>query len=70
LEGELIPLEARLLAIADAFDAMVSARPYRRLFTHERALFEIGICAGSQFDPVLAEAFVDVWGERIDAVAS
>jgi HD-GYP domain-containing protein (c-di-GMP phosphodiesterase class II) len=56
-----IPLEARILAVADAFDAMVSDRPYRRALSVEAALAELDRCAGSQFDPVLAEAFVECW---------
>jgi HD-GYP domain-containing protein (c-di-GMP phosphodiesterase class II) len=70
LRGDAIPVSARLLAIADAFDAMVSPRPYRHALTHERALLEISACAGTQFDPWIAELFLDVWSERVDAVAS
>jgi HD-GYP domain-containing protein (c-di-GMP phosphodiesterase class II) len=52
------PLAARLLAVADAFDAMVSDRPYRRALTLPAALRELERGAGTQFDPALAEAFV------------
>ena len=69
LRSEAIPIEARLLAIADAFDAMTSPRPYRLALTLDRALEEICSCAGSQFDPELADIFVDVWTEHADAVA-
>jgi HD-GYP domain-containing protein (c-di-GMP phosphodiesterase class II) len=62
IRGRSIPFEARLLAVADAFDAMTSARPYRPPLPPERALVEIASCAGSQFDPRVAEAFLDVWG--------
>ncbi|HEV7134555.1 MAG TPA: HD-GYP domain-containing protein [Gaiellaceae bacterium] len=61
LRGRAIPLEARLIAVADAFDAMTSARPYRQALTTDRALAEIAICAGTQFDPMVAEAFLEVW---------
>ena len=61
-----IPLEARLLAVADAFDAMISPRPYRRPLSHERAIAEIARCAGTQFDPRLAELFVQVWADGWD----
>lgn len=61
LRGRSIPLEARLLAVADAFDAMTSARPYRAPLSTERALAEVEGCAGTQFDPVVAEAFLEVW---------
>jgi HD-GYP domain-containing protein (c-di-GMP phosphodiesterase class II) len=54
-----IPLEARILAVADAYDAMTSARPYRRPFSAERALEEIESCAGTQFDPAIAAVFVE-----------
>jgi len=67
LSGGSIPLEGRLLGVADAFDAMTSARPYRPVLSTERALNEIAICAGSQFDPMIAEAFLEVWAEQADA---
>jgi HD-GYP domain-containing protein (c-di-GMP phosphodiesterase class II) len=70
LQGHAIPVEARLLAVADAFDAMISPRPYRRALTPERALLELCSCAGTQFDPELTELFVDLWSEQADAVAS
>jgi HD-GYP domain-containing protein (c-di-GMP phosphodiesterase class II) len=59
--GSAIPIEARILAVADAFDAMTSTRPYRRAAAPERALEEIERCAGTQFDPCLARAFVEAW---------
>lgn len=58
LKGEDIPIECRVLALADAFDAMTGERPYRRAKTVEEALEEIRRCAGTQFDPVLAEMFI------------
>lgn len=57
--GVAIPLEGRVLAVADAFDAMTSARPYRRTLSTEEAAGEIARCAGSQFDPDVADAFLD-----------
>jgi HD-GYP domain-containing protein (c-di-GMP phosphodiesterase class II) len=59
--GTEIPEGARLLAVADAFDAMTSMRPYRRALPPSRALSEIERCAGSQFDPLYAAAFLDAW---------
>jgi HD-GYP domain-containing protein (c-di-GMP phosphodiesterase class II) len=59
--GETIPEEARLLAVVDAFDAMTSLRPYRSALPAPRALGEIERCAGSQFDPAMAEAFLAAW---------
>jgi HD-GYP domain-containing protein (c-di-GMP phosphodiesterase class II) len=74
LTGRRIPAEARILAIADAFDAMISPRPYRHALTHEHALAEIEYGAGTQFDPVAAELFVEAWTHGWDtwhaAVAS
>jgi HD-GYP domain-containing protein (c-di-GMP phosphodiesterase class II) len=64
LRGTQIPAEARLLAIADAFDAMTSPRPYRHALTHDRALAEIDSCAGTQFDPVIATAFCELWSSQ------
>jgi HD-GYP domain-containing protein (c-di-GMP phosphodiesterase class II) len=57
LKGEAIPLEARIIAVADAFDAMVSDRPYKKGYTHDQALSELRKKAGSQFDPVIVEHF-------------
>jgi HD-GYP domain-containing protein (c-di-GMP phosphodiesterase class II) len=70
LRGRAIPVEARLLAIADAFDAMTSARPYRHALTTESALLEIDACAGTQFDPYLASLFCETWSEQPVAAAS
>ena len=58
--GHAIPLEARILAVADAFDAMTSPRSYRPALGHEHALAEIAACAGSQFDPIVAGVFVEL----------
>jgi HD-GYP domain-containing protein (c-di-GMP phosphodiesterase class II) len=66
LSGRMIPIEARILAIADAFDAMISPRPYRRALTHEHALAEVEAGAGAQFDPVAAELFVEAWADGWD----
>ena len=60
LEGEAIPFEARILAIADAFDAMTSQRPYRAPLSSQEAADELNRCAGSQFDPKLIEAFLPI----------
>jgi HD-GYP domain-containing protein (c-di-GMP phosphodiesterase class II) len=59
--GVEIPVEARLLGVADAFDAMTSARPYRPALAVQQALAELDRCAGTQFDPDLARAFVRGW---------
>ncbi len=59
--GTEIPEAARLLSVADAFDAMTSTRPYRRALASAPALTEIEHCAGSQFDPAFAYAFLEAW---------
>lgn len=58
LKGTEIPLFARVIALADTYDAMTSTRPYRKALPHEIAIQEIKRCAGIQFDPELAELFV------------
>lgn len=57
LKGEEIPIEARVLAIADVYDAITSIRPYRNQLTPQEALDELRRCAGSQFDPELIKLF-------------
>ena len=61
--GERIPLEARILSVADSFDAMTSLRPYRTPRQGHDAIEELERCAGSQFDPELVAVFTDAWGE-------
>ena len=58
LKGEDIPLECRILALADTYDAMTSDRPYRKAMSQSHALAEIKRCIGTQFDPQLAEEFI------------
>jgi HD-GYP domain-containing protein (c-di-GMP phosphodiesterase class II) len=58
ISGEAIPLLARVMALADAFDAMSSTRSYRPAMSRDRVLAEISRCAGSQFDPNLAAIFI------------
>ena len=58
LAGEDIPMDARIMAVADSYDAMTSNRPYRRALPHEVAVREIASKAGTQFDPEVAEAFL------------
>ncbi|MGP8080951.1 MAG: HD domain-containing phosphohydrolase [Dehalococcoidales bacterium] len=56
--GEKIPLGSRILAVADAYDAMTSDRPYRTSMSVEEARREITKCSGTQFDPISAAAFL------------
>lgn len=60
LKGDSIPLEGRILAIADAYDAMTSPRPYREQLSSQSALEELRRCAGTQFDPELVELFCTI----------
>lgn len=65
LKGDSIPMECRILSIADAYDAMTSDRPYRKAIQHEAAVKEIARCAGSQFDPELVPVFVNLVSGRL-----
>ncbi len=58
MKGEKIPLGARILAVADAYEAMVSDRPYRKALSQEEAKEELKKNAGTQFDPQVVEAFL------------
>ena len=62
LIGTKIPLMARIISIVDAYDVMTSGRPYKKALGRKQALAEITHCAGSQFDPELAENFVEMMG--------
>jgi HD-GYP domain-containing protein (c-di-GMP phosphodiesterase class II) len=57
--GRRIPPEARILAVVDAFDAMISGRPFRRPLTVEAALAELDRCSGTQFEPAVVSAFLE-----------
>ena len=59
LEGEQIPLIARILAVGDAFSAMTTTRPYRKALDVQEALRRLGDAAGSQLDETLVTAFID-----------
>jgi diguanylate cyclase (GGDEF)-like protein/PAS domain S-box-containing protein len=64
LAGEEIPLGSRIIAVCDAYDAMVSDRPYRAPLTSVQALAELRRCAGAQFDPHVVNVFSNVLAER------
>src|SRR5689334_2258472 len=75
LPGDRIPLGARIIFVADAFDAMTSERVYRRRVTPDEAVAELQRCAGTQFDPEIVDAFadevaLDAAPRRVTAVAS
>jgi diguanylate cyclase (GGDEF)-like protein/putative nucleotidyltransferase with HDIG domain len=71
LKGEEIPIESRIIAIADSFEAMTSARSYRPALSHEEVVKELRQGAGTQFDPKLVEVFVGIieagLSERVQA---
>ncbi|MDR2434215.1 MAG: response regulator [Treponema sp.] len=62
LAGEDIPLQGRIMALADVYDALVSERPYKKAFSHPEAVKIIQDGGGTQFDPVLTGVFVGVMG--------
>ncbi len=67
LAGEDIPLGARIIAVVDSYGAITDHRPYRRARTHQEAVEELKRCAGSQFDPRVVEAFLQVLEEEVAA---
>ncbi|HRX21272.1 MAG TPA: HD-GYP domain-containing protein, partial [Syntrophomonadaceae bacterium] len=58
-----IPLECRILSVADAYDAMTSNRPYRQALSKEEAVAELKRCSGIQFDPFVLEQFIEMLEE-------
>jgi response regulator RpfG family c-di-GMP phosphodiesterase len=67
LRGEGIPIQGRLMAVVDTFDAITSDRPYRKSKGFELAVKEIKDCSGTQFDPKVAKIFVEAWEQgRVD----
>jgi len=67
LRGEQIPIQGRLMAVVDTFDAITSDRPYRKSKGFKLAIKEIKDCSGTQFDPKVAKILVEAWEHgRID----
>ena len=66
LKGEAIPLPARIVAVADVFDALTTSRPYKDAWPVERALGELTELSGRQFDPEVVHAFFDVVAEGLN----
>ena len=62
LRREEIPLSGRIVAVADAFDALTNDRPYRRAWPEQDALIELERCSGSQFDPKIVGAMIELCG--------
>ncbi|MDQ4143715.1 MAG: HD domain-containing protein [Actinomycetota bacterium] len=69
LAGKDIPLFARIIAVADAYDAMTSTRPYRPSMSRNQALAEIERASGEQFDPEIVEAFLQTVPRRVPLAA-
>jgi len=59
-KGKEIPIEARIMAVADAFDAMLSERPYRKALGKEKAIEELNKNSGTQFDPEVVKVFLRI----------
>lgn len=64
LEGDKISIVAKIIAIADTYDAITSDRPYREALSKHEAIFEIKRCSGSQFDSEIVKVFVDMMFEK------
>ncbi|MDO8615933.1 MAG: diguanylate cyclase [Dehalococcoidia bacterium] len=64
LAGEDIPIESRIMLVADAFDAMTTDRPYRKGMSVERAIAELKTHSGTQFDPTIVKAFVEMLSRK------
>lgn len=62
-EGQ-VPIGARIIAVADAFEAMTSDRPYRRALSIDEAIAELRTCSGTQFDPKIVEVFVNILKQK------
>lgn len=70
LAREAIPLSTRILTVVDSYDAMISRRSYREPLSKAEARAEVQRCAGSQFDPHVVEAFLQVLDEKPEQVLS
>ncbi len=65
ISGEEISLGARILCVADSFDAMVSDRPYRKSMSVEEAFCELERCSGTKFDPNIVKTFIKIMKQRM-----
>jgi HD-GYP domain-containing protein (c-di-GMP phosphodiesterase class II) len=60
LAGEEIPFWARIIQVADTYDAMTSNRPYRAAYSKAKAITEISNCAGTQLDPTITRTMIEI----------
>jgi putative two-component system response regulator len=65
LRHEDIPLETRIVALADVYDVLTTGRPYKQAWPHQMAVDELRFMSGRQFDPMLVEAFVEMVDEYV-----
>ena len=70
LKGEQIPLGARILAVVDTYVAITDERVYRKARSHAEAISELVRCSGSQFDPTVVDAFLEIVGDRGEHLAA
>lgn len=70
LKGEQIPIESRIISVVDAYHAMISDRPYRKALPRETAVAELKKYSGTQFDPIVVEAFLKLLSEKYGVTAS
>ncbi|MBR1617683.1 HD domain-containing protein, partial [bacterium] len=68
LKGDEIPLGSRIIAIADAYDSMVSQRAYRKSLTSQEAVNVLVECSGKQFDPDLVQVFINLLPEALSEI--
>jgi len=66
LKGDNIPIEARIIAVADSYDAMTSERRYKKAMSHEDAINELLRCSGTQFDPDIVDVFINMVPVKAD----
>ena len=64
--GKRIPVESRILTVVDAFDAMTSDRPYRKALSTKEAIAQLLVAIGTQFDPIVVDAFLSLREEQPD----
>lgn len=67
LHGNKIPFMARVIAVVDSYDAMISVRPYRRPLSREEAVEELRKCAGRDFDPIIVETFLSMMERELQS---
>jgi putative two-component system response regulator len=67
LRHETIPVETRIVALADVYDVLTTGRPYKQAWPHQMAVDELRFMGGRQFDPVLVDTFVEIVDEYVAA---